>query len=97
MKITRIGIDLAKKVFQIHGVDERGGAAQRAETERPGEILCESETLFDRHGSMWQRASLGEKLGEYRHTVKLIAPQFVKLYAKTNKNDWLMPKRFAKQ
>ena len=24
MKITRIGIDLAKQVFQVHGVDERG-------------------------------------------------------------------------
>ena len=32
MKITTVGIDLAKNVFQVHGVDERGqvGAAQAA-------------------------------------------------------------------
>ena len=34
MKITTIGIDLAKAVFQIHGVDERGKVAVRKQLKR---------------------------------------------------------------
>ncbi len=34
MKITTIGIDLAKEVFQIHGVDERGKAVLRKQVKR---------------------------------------------------------------
>ena len=34
MKITTIGIDLAKEVFQIHGVDERGKAVLRKQLKR---------------------------------------------------------------
>lgn len=41
----------------------------------------------DRHGSLRQRTPLGEELEGYGHTVKLMAPQFVKPYVKTNKND----------
>jgi transposase len=34
MKITTVGIDLAKKLFQIHGVDERGKAVLRKQLRR---------------------------------------------------------------
>ena len=34
MKITTIGIDLAKNVFQVHGVDERGNAVLRRQLKR---------------------------------------------------------------
>ena len=34
MKITTVGIDLAKEVFQIHGVDERGKAILRKQAKR---------------------------------------------------------------
>jgi len=34
MKITTIGIDLAKNVFQVHGVDERGKAVLRKQLKR---------------------------------------------------------------
>ena len=34
MKITTIGIDLAKNVFQVHGVDERGNAVLRKQLRR---------------------------------------------------------------
>ena len=37
MKITTIGIDLAKEVFQIHGVDERGKAVLRKQVKRKDE------------------------------------------------------------
>ncbi len=89
MKITTIGIDLAKTVFQIHGVDERGKVAVRKQLKR-----AEMSTYFanlepcligmEACGSAhhWAR-----KLESYGHTVKLMAPQFVKPYVKTNKND----------
>jgi transposase len=89
MKITTIGIDLAKEMFQIHGVDTHGKAVLRKQLRR-GEMakffthlepcLIGMEACGGAHH--WAR-----KLGELGHTVKLMAPQFVKPYVKTNKND----------
>lgn len=89
MKITTIGIDLAKEVFQVHGVDAYGKAVLRKQLRR-GEMakffanlepcLIGMEACGSAHH--WAR-----KLGEFGHTVKLMAPQFVKPYVKTNKND----------
>jgi len=89
MKITTIGIDLAKEVFQIHGIDAHGKAVLRKQLRR-GEMakffanlepcLIGMEACGGAHH--WAR-----KLGEFGHTVKLMAPQFVKPYVKTNKND----------
>ena len=89
MKTTTIGIDLAKIVFQIHGVDERGKMSVRKQLKR-AEMLSYFVNLepcligMEACGSAhyWAR-----KLEGYGHTVKLIAPQFVKPYVKTNKND----------
>jgi transposase len=89
MKITTIGIDLAKVVFQIHGVDERGKVAVRKQLKRAEmpiyfanlePCLIGMEACGSAHH--WAR-----KLEGYGHTVKLMAPQFVKPYVKTNKND----------
>jgi len=89
MNITTIGIDLAKNVFQIHGVDERGKtvlrkAVKRAELTRVFAQLPACLIGMEACGSAhyWAR-----RLMELGHTVKLMAPQFVKPYVKTNKND----------
>jgi transposase len=89
MNSTTIGIDLAKSVFQIHGVDERGKAVvskalRRAQllqffTNRPP-CLIGMEACGSAH--YWAR-----RLSALGHTVKLMAPQFVKPYVKSNKND----------
>ena len=89
MKITTIGIDLAKIIFQIHGVDEHGKVGVRKQLKR-AEMLVYFANLepcligMEACGSShyWAR-----KLEGYGHTVKLMAPQFVKPYVKTNKND----------
>jgi len=89
MKITTVGIDLAKSVFHIHGVDERGKTLLRKQLKR-GEVLKFFANLpvcligMEACGSAhyWAR-----KLIERGHTVKLMAPSFVKPYVKTNKND----------
>jgi transposase len=89
MKLTTIGLDLAKNVFQVHGTDERGKAMLRKTLKR-GEVakffanlpacLIGMEACASAH--FWAR-----KLTGLGHTVKLMAPQFVKPYVKTNKND----------
>src|SRR5512132_1076550 len=89
MKITTVGIDLAKNVIQLHGVDERGKTVLRKQLRR-AQVASFFATLepcligMEACGSAhhWAR-----KLESYGHTVKLMAPQFVKPYVKTNKND----------
>lgn len=89
MKITTVGIDLAKNVFQVHGVDERGKAVLRKQLKRKDVLsffanfercLIGMEACGSAH--YWAR-----KLSELGHTVRLMAPQFVKPYVKTNKSD----------
>ncbi len=89
MNITQVGIDLAKLVFQVHGVDARGKVVLRKQLKRHqvavffaqlAPCLIGMEACSGAH--FWAR-----KLCEFGHTVKLIAPQFVKPYVKTNKND----------
>lgn len=89
MKITTIGIDLAKEVFQVHGVDVHGKAMLRKQLRRSEMVkffanlepcLIGMEACGSSH--YWAR-----KLGEFGHTVRLMSPQFVKPYVKTNKND----------
>jgi transposase len=89
MKITTIGIDLAKSLFQVHGVDERGKAVLRKQLKRK-DVLSFFANLepcligMEACGSAqyWAR-----KLTTLGHTVRLMAPQFVKPYVKTNKSD----------
>ena len=85
MKITTVGIDLAKNVFQVHGVDERGKVVLRKQLRRDqmARVLRQSAAVPDRHGGVRQRAPLGAEAAELGHTRRLMAPQFVKPYVKT--------------
>lgn len=89
MKITTIGLDLAKNIFQLHGVNERGQVALKKQLKR-GRLLPFFANLepcligLEACGGAHYWARQLELLG---HTVKLMAPQFVKPYVKTNKND----------
>ena len=89
MKIIRIGLDLAKNVFQVHGVDLQGKTGLRRQLRRNQMIeffrkqspcLIGMEACASAH--YWARTLMA--MG---HEVKLIAPQFVKPYVKGNKND----------
>ncbi|MEX3846896.1 IS110 family transposase [Paraburkholderia sp. BR10882] len=89
MKITTIGIDLAKTVFAIHGVNEHGRAVLKKVLKRDQmaaffanlpACLIGMEACGSAH--YWAR-----KLQGMGHTVRLMAPQFVKPYVKANKND----------
>jgi transposase len=89
MKITTTGIDLAKSVFQVHGVDERDKAVLKKQLKR-GQVMAFFANLppcligMEACGSAHHWARQLQTLG---HTVKLMAPQYVKPYVKTNKHD----------
>ena len=88
-KISVIGLDLAKNVFQVHGIDLDGAVVVRKQLKRSlmrqwfaqlGACLCGVVACGGSH--YWSRELTG--LG---HTVRMMAPVFVKPYLKTNKND----------
>jgi transposase len=87
--ITTIGLDLAKNVFQVHGVDETGTAVVVKRLRRSQvsgffaslpPCLIGMEACATAH--YWAR-----ELTELGHTVRLMPPQYVKAYVKRNKND----------
>jgi transposase len=91
MKIIRVGVDLAKNVFQMHGVDRDEKPVWRRKLSRAEwlKVLLDQiepgcEIGLEACGSSHHWARLLRAKG---FTVKLIAPQFVKPYVKSNKND----------
>jgi len=89
MKLTTIGIDLAKNVFQVHGADEKGKTVMKKQLKRAQVLpffanLTPCRIGMEACGSAhyWAR-----KLQALGHTVQLIAPQYVKPFVKRNKND----------
>ncbi|SEP73431.1 Transposase [Solimonas aquatica] len=88
-KVTAVGLDLAKSVFQVHGADEDGRAVLRKALKR-GQVaeffaqLPPCTVGMEACGSAhhWAR-----KLRELGHEVRLIAPQYVKPFVKRNKTD----------
>lgn len=90
-KLSRIGIDLAKNVFQLHGTDRHGKVMWKRRLSRNKWLKallevsapdCEIGMEACGGAHHWARV-----LQAYGYTVKLIPPQFVKPYVKSNKND----------
>ncbi len=89
MEITTIGLDLAKNVFQVHGVDDEGAVVIRRQLRRSRVLpffeklppcLIGIEACATAHHWARQLSGLG-------HRVKLMPPHYVKAYVKRNKND----------
>lgn len=90
MKITTIGLDLAKSVFHVIGFDERNQEVCKRVLRR-SQVLEHFVQLEPCLVAMEACASAhywGRELEKQGHTVKLIPPQFVKPYLKGNKNDY---------
>jgi transposase len=88
-EITTIGLDLAKHVFQVHGVDARGATVLRKRLRR-GQVLgffsriprCVVGLEACATAHYWAR-----ELGALGHEVRLMPAQYVKAYIKRNKHD----------
>jgi transposase len=89
--VTLIGIDLGKHSFHLHGQDKHGKAMFRKKVTR--KQLVEFFATFHAcvvvmeacAGAHW----MARKLASFGHQVKLISPQFVKPFVKSNKNDFV--------
>ena len=99
MAIKVIGLDIAKSVFQVHGVDEAGQVVLRRRLRRAEVLklfagiepaLVGIEACHTAHYWAREIAALG-------HEVRLMPPQFVKPYIKSQKTTQPMPRRFARQ
>jgi transposase len=89
IEVSVVGLDIAKNVFQVHGADRHGQAVLRKRLRR-----SQVSTFFEqlapclvgmeatRSAHYWARV-----LTAYGHDVRLIAPEFVKPYLKSQKND----------
>lgn len=89
MNISNLGVDLAKHVFQLHGVDRHGQVVVKKRLRRAQMLGWFAEQAPCRVGleacggaHYWAR-----ELGKLGHEVRLISPQFVKPYVKRGKND----------
>lgn len=88
-KITTIGLDLAKSVFQIHAVGENGQVIARR-TLRRAKLLDFFRDLepclvgLEACGSAHHWANA---ISQFGHTVRLMPPAYVKAYVKRNKTD----------
>ena len=88
-EINVLGIDIAKRVFHAVGMDDRGNVVYRKRLSRHDLMPCIAKLPPVRIGleacggaHYWAR-----RFGAYGHEVKLMAPQFVKPYVKSHKND----------
>jgi transposase len=88
-EVSTIGLDIAKSVFQIHGVDVDGAVVMRKRISRAKLLeffatlpacLVGVEACPTAH--YWSR-----RLGALGHTVRLMPPSYVKAYLKRSKND----------
>ncbi len=99
MGITMIGLDLAKSIFQVHGVDASGAVVVRKALRRSQVISFFAKTArclvgIEACGTShhWARELIA--LG---HNVKLMPPAYVKPYVSAAKPMRLMPKRSARR
>lgn len=89
-KVVRLGIDLGKNSFHLWGVDERGELALKCKLKRK-QLLVELAKRPKCVVAMEACAGAhhwGREISKLGHEVRLMAPQFVKAYVKSNKNDF---------
>jgi len=89
MRIIRVGLDIAKHVFQVHGVDEHEQPVlrrqlRRGEVERFFAALPPTRIWLEACGTSHHWARVLRGLG---HEVMLLPPQYIKPYVKRGKND----------
>jgi len=89
-RLATIGIDLAKNVFQVQGANARGKAVLRKQLKRDqvAAFFANMPWCLIGMGACSSAHHWARKLQELGHTVRLMAPQFVKPYVKTNKSDY---------
>lgn len=88
-EITTLAIDLAKQVFQLHGVDARGVCVLRRQVRRAQllPLIAQLPACTVAMEACGGAHEWGRRIQALDHRVRLIAPQFVKPFVKGNKTD----------
>lgn len=89
MKVSTLGIDLAKNVFQLHGVDHNGNTVLTKKLTRDKFVpfVMQLESCLIGMEACSSSHHFARVLAQFGHQVKLMPPQYVKPYVKTNKTD----------
>ena len=87
--ITTVGIDIAKNVFQLHAIDERGKAvmSKRIRRDRLLSTVAKLPPCLIGMEACGSAHYWAQKFETQGHVVKLMSPQYVKPYVKGNKTD----------
>lgn len=88
-QVVTIGLDLAKSVFQVHGVDEAGQVVFRRQIRRAQllQFFAKQPACVVGMEACASAHYWGRELGALGHQVKLMPAQYVKPYVKRGKND----------
>ena len=88
-EVSTIGLDIAKSVFQVHGVDGAGAVVIRKRVSRAKllEFFAELPPCLIGIEACSSAHHWGRELQALGHTVKLMPPSYVKAYLKRSKND----------
>lgn len=87
MNINVLGIDIAKSVFELHGIGEKGIQKQRLSREKLAAYIAKLPPCLIGMEACGGSHYWSRKFKLMGHEVKLMHPQFVKPYVKSNKND----------
>ena len=89
MQVARIGLDIAKSVFQVHGVDEHGKVVVRKQLTRSKVLTYFAHLPACRMGreACGSAHYWGRELQKLGHDVRLMAVQLIKPYRTKPKND----------
>lgn len=90
MKITTIGLDIAKSIFHLYAVNKMGRYVKKKQLKRHQllQYLARLEPCMIAMEACGGANYWAREIKRLGHEVKLIAPQYVKPYVKGNKNDY---------
>ncbi len=89
MQTSTIGIDLAKNLFQVHGVDDQGKVviARQLRRKQVMEFFAKLPPCLVGMEACATSHHWARELSRLGHSVRLIPPSYVKAYVKRSKND----------
>lgn len=87
--VSTVGIDLAKNVFSVHGIDARGRVVVRRAVSRVklAELVAQLSPCLIGMEACSGAHEWARRFSAFGHTVRLMAPKFVMPYRKSGKND----------
>ena len=88
-QVTTVGLDLAKNLFQVHGADAQGRPVlrRRLAREKVREFFANLPPCLVGLEACAAAHYWARELAKLGHTVRLMPPQYVRPYVKTNKHD----------